>query len=227
MKIIDILNENIDIEYKIFNEKLIPTIEKDKVLGIRVPTLRKIYRELGKSPLLEEFLKELPHAFHEENILHAIAISEMKDYSACIKALNIFLPYIDNWAVCDILSPKIFKKNLDSLYNQICKWLLEDDVYTIRFAIVTLMSFYLDDAFKKEHIDLLVNIKKRDYYIDMAIAWYMATALFKQYETALEYLEGNKFDIWIHNKSIQKAIESNRIKSEIKDYLRTLKRTKE
>lgn len=225
--IVSILNEHVDLGYKKFNERLIPNIPKECILGVRLPIIRKIYKDIKGSVLLEDFLKEIPHRFHEENILHAFVISDMKEYSVCVEQLDVFLPYIDNWAVCDSISPKVFKKNTASLYRQICRWITRDEIYSIRFCVVTLMSFFLEEEFKREHIELLLNIKKKDYYIDMAIAWYMATALFKQYEIAIEYIEENRFGTWIHNKSIQKAIESNRIKPETKDYLRTLKRNKE
>ena len=179
---------------------------------------------LVKSNNYLSFLDELPHKFFEENQLHAFIISEIKDYDECILYLNKFLPYVDNWATCDQMSPKVFKKNHSKLLDQIKVWIKSSKTYTIRFGIGMLMQYYLDDDFKLEYLEMVSNIKSDEYYVNMMIAWYFATALAKQYDSTIKIIEGKKLDVWTHNKTIQKAIESYRITFEQKDYLRSLKR---
>ena len=211
-----------DIKYRDFQIKLIPTRDPDTIIGIRTPDLRKLSKKIAKEDY-KSFLDELPHKYFDENQLHAFIISELKDYDECINYINKFLPYVDNWATCDQMSPKIFKKHIDKLIVQIKKWIKSKETYTIRFGIGMLMQYYLDDEFKKDYLELVYNIKSNEYYVNMMIAWYFATALAKQYDATIPYIENHKLDKWTHNKTIQKAIESYRITNEQKDYLRTLR----
>ncbi len=213
-----------DLKYRDFQCKLMPTVDPDTVIGVRTPELRKFSKELGKMPEVAEFLKSLPHKYYEENNLHGFLVENMKDYDMCITSVDEFLPYVDNWATCDLMSPKVFKKHLPELLEKINIWLGSDRIYTIRFAIEMLMSFYLDSEFKPEYLDLVASVRSEEYYVNMMIAWYFATALAKQYDAALPYIEEQRLDKWTHNKTIQKAIESYRITEEQKAYLRTRKR---
>lgn len=212
-----------DLKYKEFSCKLIPTVNPETVIGVRTPDLRKLAREFSKTPEALEFLKILPHTYFEENNLHGFLIETITDYDAVVAALDEFLPYIDNWATCDLISPKVFKKNLPQLYEKIKVWLKSDRIYTVRFGIGMLMSFYLNDGFRPEMIELVVCIRSKEYYVNMMIAWYFATALAKQYEATVPYLQEQRLEKWTHNKAIQKAIESHRVGNEAKAYLRTLK----
>jgi 3-methyladenine DNA glycosylase AlkD len=212
-----------DKKYKEFQEKLIPTRDPDTIIGVRTPELRKYAKELFKSNNYQSFLKELPHKYFDENQLHAFIISEIKDYDECINYINEFLPYVDNWATCDQMSPKVFKKNHDSLIDNIKIWLKSKETYTIRFGIGCLLQHFLDEYFKPEYLEIVSRIKSEEYYINMMRAWYFATALAKQYKLTKPYIENNKLDKWTHNKTIQKAIESYRISSEQKEYLKSLK----
>ena len=212
-----------DLEYKQFHSKLMPTISPDVIIGVRTPELRKYAKEFAKSKDYDEFLRELPHRYYEENNLHGFIIETIKDYDELIKAIDEFLPYVDNWATCDLMSPKVFKKNTDKLIIKIKEWIKSKETYTIRFGIGMLMKFYLDGEFKREYLDLCVGVKSEEYYVNMMIAWYFATALAKQYEETLPYIEQKKLDRWTHNKTIQKAVESYRITPEQKIYLKTLK----
>ena len=213
-----------DKDYALFQSRLVPDIDSELIIGVRVPALRKFAKELKKKQGYEDFLKELPHKYYDENMLHGILISEMKDYIGCIERLNQFLPYIDNWAVCDILSPKIFKKNKDILLEAIYTWSKSKETYTCRFGIGMLMSHFLDEDFDKEYLKLPAGIKSKEYYVNMMLAWFFATALAKQWESTLTLFEEEKLDVWVHNKSIQKAGESYRIDKKRKDYLLSLKR---
>ena len=215
-----------DKKYKEFQVKLIPTIDKDNIIGVRTPELRSYAKKLVKNNEYSSFLNDLPHKYFDENQLHAFIISEIKDYEMCITYINEFLPYVDNWATCDQMSPKIFKKHHDTLINHIKKWLKSNKTYTIRFGIGMLMQHYLDNDFKEEYLDLVTSIKSEEYYINMMRAWYFATALAKQYESVIPIIENKTLDDWTHNKSIQKATESYRITSKQKDYLKSLKKTK-
>lgn len=212
-----------DLKYKDFQCKLMPTVNPEVVIGVRTPDLRKFSREVKKMPEAKDFLAILPHQYYEENNLHGFLLSEMKDYEACITGLNAFLPYVDNWATCDLLSPKIFKEHLSELLHPIQEWLHSEKTYTIRFGIEMLMSFYLDDAFSPEYPALVAAVKSEEYYVNMMIAWYFATALVKQYDAIIPYIEKQRLEKWTHNKTIQKAIESYRITDEQKAYLRSLK----
>ncbi len=210
-------------KYQEMQFKIIPNINPDTIIGVRTPELRKLAKELIKEDY-SPFLNKLPHKYFDENQLHAFTISEIKDYDECISYINKFLPYVDNWATCDQLSPKVFKKNPELLLDEIKKWMSSKETYTIRFGIGTLMQYYLDDLFKLEYLNWVAKIKSNEYYVNMMIAWYFATALAKQYEVTLPYIENQKLDTWTHNKTIQKAIESYRISPEQKEYLKSLKR---
>ena len=212
-----------DIEYRDFNSKLIPTVKKEDMIGVRTPELRKYAKKLLKEEGVEDFLHSLPHKYFDENQLHAFIISEIKDFKLCIDELINFLPYLDNWATCDQLSPKIFKKYRNDLLPHIYEWLKSDKTYTVRFGIGMLMEHFLDEDFKSEYPEIVAAVRSEEYYINMMTAWYFATALAKQYESILPFIEGNKLDTWTHNKTIQKAIESNRISAEQKNYLKGLK----
>lgn len=212
-----------DIEYRDFQVKLIPTADINSFIGIRTPNLRKYAKELVKNNDYASFLENLPHKYFDENQLHAFIISELKDYDECITCINRFLPYVDNWATCDQMSPKIFKKRLDELLREIKKWISSKDTYTIRFGIRMLMQYYLDDKFESEYLEWISSIKSEEYYVNMMIAWFFATALAKQYESTIPFIENKKLDKWTHNKAIQKSIESYRILQNQKEYLKKLK----
>ena len=226
MIIIDELFKLQDKEYREFQSKLIPNINKERIIGVRTPLLRQLSKKIIKENNYSDFLNDLPHKYFDENQIHAFIISEIKDYDECLFEFNKFLPYIDNWATCDQSSPKIFLKNSDKLINEIKRWIKSKDTYTIRFGIGMLMRNYLDKDFKPEYLELVSNIKSKEYYVNMMIAWFFATALAKQYESTIPYIENNKLDIWVHNKTIQKSIESYRVTEEHKDYLRSLRRVK-
>jgi 3-methyladenine DNA glycosylase AlkD len=214
-----------DENYRRFHAKLIPDIPIDNIIGVRTPVLRKYAKEVAKLPETNIFLESLPHIYYEENNLHGALLSLLypKDIIAFMEQLERFLPYVDNWATCDMLSPKIFKKHLPYVYERVQKWLQSDAVYTIRFGIVTLLGFYLDDAFEPEMLQLVANVRSEEYYVNMAVAWYFSMALVKQYDATLPYIQNRVLEPWTHNKSIQKAIESRRIPQETKAYLRGLK----
>ena len=213
-----------DIKYKEFHQKLMPTVNPDKVIGIRTPVLRKFAKDFSKRAEVESFLKNLPHKYYEEDNLHTFLLEEIKDYKALIKELNRFLPFIDNWATCDMMRPKILKNHRKELLEDIKEWLDSKDTYTIRFAVNCLMIYYLEEDFKPEYLEWVKNIKSDEYYINMVRAWYFATALAKQYDGTVKILETYALDKWTHNKTIQKANESYRITKEQKDYLKKLKR---
>ena len=214
-----------DENYRRFHAKLIPDIPIDNIIGVRTPVLRKYAKEVAKLPEANIFLESLPHSYYEENNLHGALLSLLypKDRIAFMEQLERFLPYVDNWATCDMLSPKIFKKHLPYVYERVQKWLQSDAVYTIRFGIVTLLGFYLDNAFEPEMLQLVANVRSEEYYVNMAVAWYFSMALVKQYDATLPYIQNRVLEPWTHNKSIQKAIESRRIPQETKAYLRGLK----
>lgn len=213
-----------DLEYKQFHSKLMPTISPDVIIGVRTPALRKLAKETAKSTEVERFLQELPHTYYEENNLHAFLIEGIKDFDACIAALNEFLPYVDNWATCDMMAPKVLKTNLPKLYEWIKIWIASGETYTIRFGVNMLMKYYLEEAFLPEYAELVASIRSEEYYVKMVVAWYFATVLAKQYEAVLPYLTEHRLDVWTHNKTIQKAVESYRITPEQKLFLKSLKR---
>lgn len=217
------LHELQDIPYRDFQKKLIPNISLKSMIGVRTPALRKLAKELRKDPDIGEFLQELPHKFFDENQLHAFLISEIKDFNACLKQTERFLPFIDNWATCDQLSPKVFGKHRTELLISVREWIRSDQTYTVRFAIGMLMQHFLGEDFEPEYLQMAAAVRSEEYYIHMMIAWYFATALAKQYDAALPYIEQKKLETWTHNKTIQKAVESCRITPEQKEYLKSLK----
>lgn len=212
-----------DIKYRDFNAKLIPNIDVDRIIGVRMPDIRALAKEIKDKEYIDSFLDELPHKYQEENILHGIILSYYKDIDLLLKKLDIFLTYADNWAVTDIISPKIFKKYPDKVYEYILKWINSNEEYKIRFGVVSLLQFYLEDNYNKKILMDVKKIKYDSYYVKMAISWFYSFALIKQYDDTVKLFESKKLDKWIHNKSIQKAIESYRISDEKKNYLRSLK----
>lgn len=212
-----------DEKYREFQRSLIPGLPRENIIGIRIPVMRKLAKEFVKEPEAAVFLKQLPHTYYDENILHALLIAEIKDYDACMEAVEAFLPYIDNWAMCDSLSPKVFGKHKTELLQKIRLWILSGHTYTCRFGIGMLMRWFLDEDFQPGYLELPAAVRSEEYYVNMMTAWYFATALAKQYEAALPYIEGRKLDVWTHNKAIQKARESRRVSQEHKEYLGTLK----
>lgn len=215
-----------DAEYKKFHSKLMPTVSPDVIIGVRTPILRKFSKEIAKeSTTVENFMKQLPHRYYEENNLHAFLIEQIADFDLCIEALNQFLPYVDNWATCDMMAPKVLKKDLKRLWEWIQIWIASGETYTIRFGINMLMKFCLEEEFHLCQPELVAAIRSEEYYVNMAVAWYFATALAKQYETILPFLTEHRLEVWTHNKTIQKAIESYRIMPGQKTYLRSLKIT--
>ena len=213
-----------DKKYQVLQKKIIPNVDPNTIIGVRTPELRIYAKKLVKENNYSSFLNELPHKYFDENQLQAFIISELKDYDECISYINRFLPYVDNWATCDQMSPKIFKKYKKELIKEIKKWIKSKKTYTIRFGIGMLMQYYLDDDFKEEYLELVSSINSDEYYVNMMIAWYFATALAKQYESTIPYIENNVLDTWTHNKTIQKSVESYRITLEQKEYLKGLKR---
>lgn len=212
-----------DNAYKEFHSKLMPTVDKERVIGIRIPAVRSLAKKLYGTPQAEEFISTLPHYYYEENNLHAFLIAQIDDYELCVEAVNRFLPYVDNWATCDSLRPKTFKKNKPKLEKQIYEWLKSDDLYTVRFGTEMLMVHFLDDDFKPIHPETVSSVTTDEYYLEMMIAWYFATALAKQYDAVIPYVEQRKLSPSIHAKTIRKAIESYRISNDKKEYLKTMK----
>jgi len=213
-----------DTAYRDFNSKLIPTVDKSLFIGVRTPELRKYAKQLAKREDIEEFLHSLPHKYFDENQLHAFIVSEIKDFKSCVDKVNEFLPYIDNWATCDLLSfKKAFKGNLNKLENEVKRWISSGDTYTVRFGIGVLLEFYLDDAFDPQYLEWVAGVKSDEYYVRMMQAWYFATALAKQYDETIPYIENKRLDEWVHRKTIQKAKESYRVSDDTKAYLNSLK----
>ena len=212
-----------DKTYKDFHSKLMPTINPDSIIGIRVPVLRDYAKKLFKENSIESlnsFLKNLPHEFYEENNIHAFIIEKINNFDECIFYLENFLPYIDNWATCDMLNPKIFKTNYEKLLEKIYQWINSDSVYTVRFGMGMLMRYFLDEKFETKYLDLVASINSKEYYINMMRAWFFATALAKQYEQTFPYIKNYSLDKWTHNKTIQKAKESFRISKVQKEELK-------
>lgn len=212
-----------DIKYRDFQKKLIPTVEEESIIGVRTPELRKLAKKLAKQGESGEFLAALPHTYFDENQLHAFLVSEEKDFDRCVLETERFLPYVDNWATCDQMSPKVFKKHRRELLPCIERWIASDRTYTVRFAVGMLMEHFLEEDFDLRYAEMAANIRSEEYYINMMIAWYFATALAKQYERVLPFIEEQRLAPWTHNKAIQKAVESRRISPEQKAYLKTLK----
>lgn len=212
-----------DEKYRDFQAKLLPTVNPQSVIGVRTPVLRAFAKKLYKENDFSDFLNDLPHKYFDENQLHAFVISEIKDFDFCVEELNKFLPFVDNWATCDQMSPKIFKKHKKELFEQIKIWISSEKTYTLRFAVGMLMQHFLDEDFSLEFPKMILKIRSEEYYVKMMVAWYFATALAKQYDAVLPFLENKNLEKWTHNKAIQKALESYRVSDEQKKYLRTLK----
>lgn len=211
-----------DIKYKEFHSKLIPTINPDAVIGVRSPQLRKLAAEISKDSGIDSFLHELPHEYYEENNLHTFIVAGFRDYDKALKYTEDFLPYIDNWATCDAFAPKAFEKRRAEFLPVVKRWIASDKVYTVRYGIGMLMRHYLDDEyFSEDLLALAAGIESDEYYINMMTAWYFATALAKQYDSAIRFIIDKRLPVWTHNKAIRKAIESRRITQETKEYLRT------
>ena len=223
MTIKEKLFEYRDLDNAAFQAKLTPGISPETFLGVRVPKLRTIEKQFRNTDESRGFLNTLPHEYYDENMLHSVFISNLKDYDQVMDALEIFLPFVDNWAVCDTLRPTVFKKQKISLIEKIREWIASEKTYTCRFGVEMLMTYYLDDDFQKEYLDLPAAVHSEEYYVKMMIAWFFATALAKQWDSTIPYMENRMLDVWVHNKTIQKACESYRITDEQKTYLRTLK----
>ena len=213
-----------DLKYRDFQAGLIPNIEKDLFIGVRTPELRKLAKEIANDEDTASFLKDVPHKYFDENQLHAFIISLGKNFDETVDAVEAFLPYVDNWATCDQLSPKVFKKHKKELLPYIKKWIKSEKTYTVRFAIGMLMEHYLDEDFDVRYPKMVAGVKSDEYYINMMIAWYFATALAKQYDAIIPFIENECLEAWTHNKAIQKSVESRRISAIQKEYLKTLKR---
>ncbi len=212
-----------DKKYRDMQKKIITNISPDSIIGVRTPELRKLAKQISKEEDTAEFLDELPHRYFDENQLHAFVVSEMKDCEKCMKRLEDFLPYVDNWATCDQMSPKIFKKHRQELMDKIKTWIASEETYTVRFGVGMLMEHFLDDDFDTAFPEMVSKLRSEEYYVNMMIAWYFATALAKQYDVILPYIENKRLDTWTHNKAIQKSVESYRITPEQKEYLKGLK----
>ena len=210
--------------YRELQKKIIPTADPASVIGVRTPQLRAFAKDLLKGGDVSAFLDDVPHWYFDENQLHAFLLSEIKDYDRCIAETERFLPYVDNWATCDQLSPKVFKKYRPELLEHIRNWIASDETYTIRFGIGMLMQHFLDGDFDPAYPEMVAAVRSDEYYVNMMIAWYFATALAKQYEAVLPYIEDNRLELWTHNKAIQKSVESYRITPDQKEYLKTLRR---
>ena len=217
------LSELSDPTYRDFQAGLIPNISPETILGVRVPALRKLARELRGSAEAQEFMAALPHEYYDENCLHGLLINDIKDFGATVSALDAFLPYVDNWAVCDLISPRSFKSRPPELAAHVRRWLESSHSYTVRFGMGTLLRFYLDEGFEPAQLEAVAERCCEEYYVNMMVAWYFATALAKQPEAALPYIENRRLSRWTHNKAIQKSIESRRIPDETKTYLKTLR----
>ncbi len=213
-----------DLKYRDFQVKLIPTVDPAAVIGVRTPDMRAIAKEVFARPDRDRFLADLPHKYYEENLVHIFVLAGIRDFDECVQAVEAFLPYVDCWPVSDQATPRSFKKNHQKLLPYIRKWIASDHVYTARFGLRMLMNEFLDADFREEYLALAASAQGEDYYLKMMVAWYFATALAKQYDAALPYLEEQRLDPWTHNKSIQKALESYRVSEEHKEYLRGLKR---
>lgn len=209
-----------DMAYRDFHSRLMPDIDKETVIGIRVPMLRKYAKSIAGTELAEKFIKELPHCYYEENNLHMMFITGIKDYDRCLTEIERFLPYIDNWATCDFPAPKCFENHKEDLLPVIKRWIASSETYTIRYGIGMLMRLYLDADFDPEYLELVAGVKSDEYYVNMMIAWYMATALAKQWDAVIPYIEEHRMSDWVHRKTIQKAVESYRITDEQKRYLK-------
>ena len=213
-----------DLQYRQFQCRLMPTVDPDTVIGVRIPLLRKLAKEFAKTSEAEAFLQQLPHTYYEENCLHGFLIEQIKDFDSCVTALDQFLPHVNNWATCDMTSPKALRQDVSRWLPVVRRWLQSDQTYMVRFGILTLMRQGLEEQFSDEYLRIVSVIRSNEYYVNMMIAWFFAEALVKQYDAALPYLQQNCQDIWTQNKAMQKARESYRISESQKAYLKTLKR---
>lgn len=213
-----------DLGYKDFQGKLIPNIPAENIIGVRTPDARKLAKQYAGNSETEGFLHDLPHKYYDENNIHGFILCLMKDFDQCVRAVDEFLPYVDNWATCDMLSPKVFAKHREELLPYIQKWLKAKDTYTVRYGIGMLMTHFLEEKFDLKYPEWVSETESGEYYINMMIAWYFATALAKQWDAIIPFIENNRLPVWVHNKTIQKAVESYRITPEQKNYLRTLRR---
>jgi 3-methyladenine DNA glycosylase AlkD len=217
------LSELQDKAYREFQIPLFPSVNPDRIIGVRTPALRSYAKELSGRPDVSEFLDALPHPTFDENQLHAFIISGIRDYGTCLKEVCRFLPYVDNWATCDQLSPKVFRKHRPELLEHIREWIASGETYTVRFAVGMLMEHFLDEDFDPAYPEMVAAIRSEEYYVRMMVAWYFATALAKQYDAALPYIRDRRLDDWTHQKTIQKAVESYRIPDERKALLKSLR----
>lgn len=224
MDILEKLFDMQDKEYALFQSRLVPGTAPERFIGVRVPQARKLAKALAKQADYGGFLRQVPHEYYDEDMLHGLLVSEIEDYETCISEVELFLPYVDTWAVCDTMSPKVFKSNRDRLIDKIREWSASAHTYTCRFGLEMLMSHFLDDDFRPEYLEIPASVRSDEYYVNMMIAWFFATALARQWDDALPYLEKAKLGIWTHNKTIQKARESFRITQEQKEWLKLLKR---
>ena len=218
-----ILFQHQDAAYADFTAKLIPTVPREKFIGIRSPEYKKIIRQIGDDPVIPVFLSSLPHTWQEENCLHAALITRIREYETCVSTLEQFMPYIDNWAINDTINPRCFRKHRAELIHRVQAWISSPAPYTRRCGIRVLMANYLDADFRPEYLNLPADLRSDEYYVNIMTAWLFAEALVKQWDTAVIYIETRRLDPWTHNKTIQKACESYRIPDERKAYLRTLK----
>lgn len=212
-----------DAKYAEFQCKLIPNIPRDSIIGVRTPQLKQMAKEMFRAGNADAFLNELPHAYFEENQLHAFILNQIKDFNLCITKTELFLPYVNNWATCDQLSPAVFAKHTDSLLPYIKKWIGTNNTYTVRFGICMLMRHYLDKNFDEAYPLIVSKIVSDEYYVNMMVAWYFATALAKQFDAVVPFVENRTLPAWTHKKTIQKACESYRLTDEQKEYLKTLR----
>lgn len=213
-----------DEKYREFHSTLMPTVDVDRIIGVRVPNLRKLAKELFRNGVGDDYIKILPHKYYEEDNIHAFIIELINDFDRCLFETERFLPFIDNWATCDMFSPKVFSEHTDIIFEKSLQWIKSDRTYTIRYGIGMLMRYFLDNNFNEEVLKTVADVKSEEYYVNMMIAWFFATALSKQYDSTIKYLENGMLVKWIHNKTIQKSIESCRISPETKNYIRTLKK---
>ncbi len=220
----DVLFENRDETYAEFQRRLIPTADKERIIGVRTPILRRLAKEMIKSGKYRQFISELPHEYFEQDQLHGFIISELKDYSESQTELERFLPYVNNWATCDQMNPKVLAEDKKRLSEKAMVWINSEKPYTVRFGILTLMRYYLDSDFDTEYLKTVCEIQSEEYYVNMMIAWYFATALAKQYDSTLPYITEHRLSEWVHNKTVRKALESYRISEDKKDFLKAIRK---
>ena len=209
-----------DPAYRDFHSNLMPGIDKDTIIGIRTPQLRRFAKQLAQTAEAEQFLHRLPHQYYEENNLHMMLVAQIKDYESCLAEVERFLPYVDNWATCDYPAPKCFARHKDQVLEEAKRWISSGETYVIRYGIGMLMRLFLDEDFSSEYLEMAAAVQSQEYYVNMMIAWYFATALAKQWDATVPYIEQHKLSDWVHRKTVQKAVESYRITPEQKEYLK-------